>query len=52
MDGWSLRYDAAEIGAALTDEEWALFERVLDETTTFHGRARTARSGSRSGLAG
>ena len=45
MDGWSSRYDAAEIGAALTDEEWALFERVLDETTTFHSLARTARSG-------
>ena len=52
MDGWSSRYDPAEIGAALTDEEWALFERVLDETTTFHRRARTARSGSRTGVAG
>ena len=51
MDGWSSRYDAAEIGVALTDEEWALFEKVLDETTTFHGLARAARSGRPAGVA-
>ena len=50
MDGWSSRYDAAEIGAALTDEEWALFERVLDQTTTFHNHARNARSGRTAGV--
>ena len=50
MDGWSSRYDAAEIGTALTDEEWALFERVLDETTTFHNHARNARTGRPAGV--
>lgn len=45
MDGWSARYDAAEIGKALTAEEWAMFERVLQETSTFHKIAqRTRRS--------
>jgi len=51
MDGWSSRYDPAEIGQALTDEEWALFERVLEETTTFHSQARNARSGRPAGVA-
>lgn len=43
MDGWSARYDAAEIGEALTEEEWAVFERVLQETSTFHQLAQRAR---------
>ena len=51
MDGWSSRYDAAEVGAALTDAEWALFERVLDETTTFHDLARKARTRDTAGVA-
>jgi ParB family chromosome partitioning protein len=52
MDGWSTRYDAAEVGEALTDDEWALFERVLEETTTFHELARRARTSSLAGVAG
>lgn len=51
MDGWSSRYDAAEIGVALTEEEWALFEKVLNETTKFHGLARATRCGSPAGVA-
>jgi len=43
MDGWSARYDATEIGTALNEDEWALFERVLTETATFHAAARSAR---------
>ena len=35
-------------GSPLTDEEWALFERVLAETTTFHAAARSAREKARS----
>jgi ParB family chromosome partitioning protein len=46
MDGWSSRYDATEIGEGLTDQEWALFERVLQETNTFHALARNARNGN------
>ncbi len=44
MDGWSARYDPAEVGAGLTDSEWALFERVLRETCAFHDKADDARS--------
>lgn len=43
MDGWSSRYDATEIGEALADDEWDLFERVVRETTDFHQRALGAR---------
>lgn len=43
MDGWSARFDPAEIATALSDEEWALFERVLAETNRFHDLALTAR---------
>ncbi len=43
MDGWSTRYDATEVGPGLNDDEWALFERVLAETTSFHAAARSAR---------
>lgn len=43
MDGWSARYDAVEVGPALSDEEWALFERVVAETEAFHAAARSAR---------
>ena len=48
MDGWSARYDAADVGLALNGAEWALFERVLAETTTFHAAARSARDKARS----
>ena len=52
MDGWSARYDAAEVGPALTDEEWALFERVVAETTSFHAAALAAREQPRADAAG
>lgn len=48
MDGWSAQYDAREVGAALTDDEWAQFERVLEETTTFHAAASAGREQARS----
>ncbi|GAB3769925.1 ParB family chromosome partitioning protein [Nocardioides ginsengisegetis] len=44
MDGWSSAYDATEIGAALTDQEWALFDRVLQETVSFHQAAQRRRT--------
>ncbi|WP_231123825.1 ParB N-terminal domain-containing protein [Nocardioides sambongensis] len=44
MNGWSARYDAEEIGVLLDDEQWALFERVVDETAAFHRAAADARS--------
>lgn len=35
LDGWSSRYDIEQIAAEVKAEDWALFLRVLDETTAF-----------------
>lgn len=35
LDGWTTRYDAAEIAQALTPPEWERVERVLAETVAF-----------------
>ncbi len=35
LDGWTTRYDAAEIAQALTPSEWERVERVLAETVAF-----------------
>lgn len=35
LDGWTTRYDAAEIAGALTGPEWERVERVLAETIAF-----------------
>lgn len=35
LDGWTTRYDAAEIARALTEPEWERVERVLTETVAF-----------------
>ena len=47
LDGWSAHYDPAEVGPALSADDWAQFERVLQETTTFAVAARQARNRSR-----
>ncbi|TYL51696.1 hypothetical protein FXB39_07875 [Nocardioides sp. BGMRC 2183] len=44
MNGWSTRYDADEIGPMLDNDQWALFEHVLNETTAFHAAAAQARA--------
>ncbi|GAB3129100.1 ParB N-terminal domain-containing protein [Glaciibacter psychrotolerans] len=45
MDGWWLRYDAAEIAAELTDEQWAQFETALAGTIAFAESLRIVRGG-------
>lgn len=35
MDGWSKHYDAHRIATELSAEDWAMFNRVLKEMTTF-----------------
>jgi ParB family chromosome partitioning protein len=35
MDGWSKHYDAHQVAAELSAEDWATFKQVLEETTTF-----------------
>jgi len=44
LDGWSRHYNASEIAAQLNDSDWEMFERVLAETITFAGAARSARA--------
>ncbi len=43
MDGWTKKYDPAEIAAALTVPEWERAETVLAETVSFFATIRTAR---------
>jgi ParB family chromosome partitioning protein len=44
LDGWTELYDAQEIAAALSDDDWHRFERVLAETTAFAESVRTWRA--------
>ncbi len=43
MDGWTRKYDPAEIAAALTFQEWERAETVLAETVSFFSAIRAAR---------
>ncbi|PUB20863.1 ParB family chromosome partitioning protein [Promicromonospora sp. AC04] len=43
MDGWWEHYDPADVGAGADDTDWAVFERVLDQTSRFAAAARAAR---------
>lgn len=44
MHGWADRYDAGEIGPALTAEQWDAFEATVAATVAFADRARTVRT--------
>lgn len=44
LDGWTTRYDAAEIARALTEPEWERVERVLTETVAFLAIIRDLRT--------
>ncbi len=43
MASWWAHYDPAEVGPALTDEQWAKFEQAVAGTLAFADAARTAR---------
>lgn len=43
MASWWTHYDPAEVGSALTEEQWARFEQTLDGTLAFADAARAAR---------
>lgn len=47
LDGWSHQYDATDVGMQLSDQDWAMFERVLAETQAFAESARSARESTR-----
>lgn len=43
LSGWADHYDPAEIGPALSAEQWAEFEATVEATVTFADAARLAR---------
>ena len=43
LQGWTTHYDATEVGQRLSDDDWAMFEGVLHETSVFAEAARRAR---------
>ena len=48
LEGWTDLYDVIELAGALKDEEWARFERVVDETIDLRDRLREARTAAAS----
>lgn len=44
LKGWSKHYDATAVGQQLSDEDWSMFESVLEETRVFADTARHARA--------
>ncbi len=48
LEGWTGLYDVAELAAALKDEDWARFERVVAETIELRDQVREARSAAAS----
>jgi ParB family chromosome partitioning protein len=44
LDSWWEHYDPADVGPALTDEQWDRFEATVAGTVAFAGAARTARA--------
>ena len=43
LQAWSNHYDAAEVGQQLSDADWAMFERIVQETCVFADSARSER---------
>ena len=48
LEGWTALYDVAELAAALKDDDWARFERVVAETIELRDQLREARSAAAS----
>lgn len=48
LEGWTELYDVSELAGALKDEEWARFERVVDETIELRDQLREARTAAAS----
>jgi len=43
LDGWTDHYDPTALATDLSDDDWAMFERVLSETEDFAEQVRTIR---------
>jgi ParB family chromosome partitioning protein len=48
LEGWTALYDVAELAAALKDDDWARFARVVAETIDLRDRLREARTAAAS----
>jgi ParB family chromosome partitioning protein len=48
LEGWTALYDVLELAAALKDDDWARFERVVTETIELRDRLREARTAAAS----
>lgn len=48
LEGWTTLYDVAELAAALKDDDWARFERVVAETIELRDQLREARTAAAS----
>ncbi|MEQ7845824.1 ParB/RepB/Spo0J family partition protein [Nocardioides kribbensis] len=48
LEGWTALYDVAELAAALKDDDWARFERVVAETIELRDQLRQARTAAAS----
>jgi ParB family chromosome partitioning protein len=48
LEGWTALYDVTELAAALKDDDWARFERVVAETIELRDRLRDARTAAAS----
>ena len=44
LEGWTALYDVAELAAAVKDDDWARFERVVAETIELRDQLREART--------
>lgn len=47
LDGWTKHYDTNELAERLTDKDWEMFQRVVDETQVFADALRSARENDR-----
>jgi ParB family chromosome partitioning protein len=48
LEGWTALYDVLELAAALKDDDWARFERVVAETIDLRDQLREARTAAAS----
>jgi ParB family chromosome partitioning protein len=48
LEGWTALYDVLELAAALKDDDWARFERVVAETIELRDQLREARTSAAS----
>jgi ParB family chromosome partitioning protein len=43
LQGWTEHYDAVEVGQQLSEADWVMFERIVQETCAFADSARSER---------